>query len=131
MLKILQARLQQTQELPDVQAGFRKGRGIRDQIANICWIIEKAREFQENIYLCFIDYAKAFDYVDHNKPWKILQEMGIPDHLTCFLRNLYAGQEATGRTGHGTTGWFEIGKGIGQGCILSPCLFNSYAEYIM
>uniref|UniRef100_A0A8B9XK85 Reverse transcriptase domain-containing protein n=1 Tax=Bos mutus grunniens TaxID=30521 RepID=A0A8B9XK85_BOSMU len=133
MLKILQARLQQyvNCELPDVQAGFRKGRGTRDQIANIRWIIKKAREFQKNIYFCFIDYAKAFDYVDHNKLWKILQEMGIPDHLTCLLRNLYAGQEATVRTGHGTTDWFQIGKGLRQGCILSPCLFNLYAEYIM
>ena len=120
-------------ELPDVQAGFRKGRGTRDQIANIqkiCWIIEKAREFQINIYFCFIDYAKAFDCVDHNKLWEILKEMGIPDHLTCLLRNLYAGQEATVRTGHGTTDWFQ-GKGVCQGCILSPCLFNLYAEYIM
>jgi len=133
MLKILQARLQQyvNHELPDVQAGFRKGRGTRDQIANIHWIIKKAREFQKNIYFCFIDYAKAFDYVDHNKLWKILQEMGLPDHLTCLLRNLYAGQEATVRTGHGTTDWFQIGKGVRQGCILSPCLFNFYAEYIM
>ena len=119
-------------ELPDVQAGFRKGRGTRDQIANICWIIKKAREFQKkNIYFCFIDYAKGFDCVDHNKLWKILQEMGIPDHLTFLLRNLYAGQEATVRTGHGTTDWFQIGKGVCQGCILSPCLFNLYAEYIM
>ena len=118
-------------ELPDVEAGFRKGRGTRDQIANICWIIEKAREFQRNIYLCFIDYAKAFDCVDHNKLWKILQEMGIPDDLTCLLRNLYAGQEATVRTGHGTTDWFQIGKGVHQGCILSPCLFNLYAKNIM
>ena len=102
-----------------------------DQIANICWIMEKAREFQKNIYFCFIDYAKAFDYVDYNKLWKILKEMGIPDHLTCLLRNLYAGQEATVRTGHGTTDWFQIGKGVCQGCILSPCLFNFYAEYIM
>uniref|UniRef100_A0A4W2ECW7 RNA-directed DNA polymerase n=1 Tax=Bos indicus x Bos taurus TaxID=30522 RepID=A0A4W2ECW7_BOBOX len=133
MLKILQARLQQyvNRELPDVQAGFRKGRGTRDQIANIRWIIEKAREFQKNIYFCFIDYAKAFDCVDHNKLWKILKKVGIPDHLTCLLRNLYAGQEATVRTGHGTTGWFQIGKGEHQGCILSPCLFNIYAEYIM
>ena len=107
-------------ELPDVQAGFRKGRGTRDQIANICWIIEKAREFQKNVYFCFIDYAKAFDCVDHNKLWKILQEMGIPDHLTRLLRNLYAGQEATVRTGHGTTDWFQIGKGVRQGCILYP-----------
>ena len=133
MLKILQARLQQyvNRELPDVQAGFRKGRGTRDQIANIRWIMEKAREFQKNIYFCFIDYAKAFDCVDHNKLWKILKEMGIPDHLICLLRNLYAGQEATVRTGHGTTDWFQIGKGVHQGCILSPCLFNFYAEYIM
>ena len=118
-------------ELPDVQAGFRKGRGTRDQIANICWIMEKARELQKNIYFCFIDYAKAFDCVDHNKLWKILREMGIPDHLTCLLRNLYAGQEATVRTGHGTTDWFQIGKGECQGCILSPCLYNLYTEYIM
>ena len=118
-------------ELPDVQAGFRKGRGTRDQIANICWIIKKAREFQKNIYFCFIDYAKAFDCVDHNKLWKILKEMGIPDHLTCSLRNLYAGQEATVRTGHGTTDWFQIGKGVCQGCILSACLFNLYAENTM
>ena len=133
MLKILQARLQQymNRELPDVQARFTKGRGIRGQIVNIHWIIEKAREFQKNIYFCFIDYAKAFDCVDHNKLWKILQEMGIPDHLTCLLRNLYAGQEATVRTGHGTMDWFKIGKGVCQGCILSPCLFNFYAEYIM
>ena len=112
MLKILQARLQQyrNRELPDVQAGLRKGRGTRDQIANICWITEQAREFQKNIYFCFIDYAKAFDCVDHNQLWKILKEMGIPDHLTCLLRNLYAGQEATVRTGHGTTDWFQIGK---------------------
>ena len=131
MLKTLQARLQQyvNHELPDFQAGFRKGRGTRDQIANIHWIIEKARAFQKNI--CFIDCAKAFDCVDHNKLWKILQEMGIPDHLTCLLRNLYAGQETTVRTGHGTTDWFQIGKGVCQGCILSPCLFNFYAEYIM
>ena len=118
-------------ELPDVQAGFRKGREYRDQMVNIHWIIEKAREFQKNIYFCFTDYAKAFDCVDHNKLCKILQEMGIPDHLTCLLRNLYAGQEATVRTGHGTMDWFEIGKGVRQGCILSPCLFNFYAEYIM
>ena len=118
-------------ELTDVQAGFRKGRGTRDQIANIRWLMEKAREFQKNIYFCFIDYAKAFDCVDHNKLWKILREMGIPDHLTFLLRNLYAGQEATVRTGHGTTDWFHIGKGVRQGCILSPCLFNLYAEYIM
>ena len=133
MLKILQARLQQymNRELPDVQAGFRKGRGTTDQIANIHWIKEKARELQRNIYFCFIDYAKAFDCVDHNKVGKILKEMGIPDHLTCLLRNLYAGQEATVRTAHGTTDWFQIGKGICQGCILSSCLFNLYAEYIV
>ena len=118
-------------ELPDVQGGFRKDRGTRDQIAIIHWIMEKAREFQKNIYFCFIDYAKAFDSVDHNKLWKILKEVGIPDHLTCLLRNLYAGQEATVRTGHGTTDWFQIGKGVYQGCILSPFLFNLYAEYIM
>ena len=133
MLKILQARLQQyvNCELPDVQADFRKGRGTRDQIANILWIKEKAKEFHKNIYVCFIDYAKAFDCVDYDKGWKILREMGIPDHLTCLLRNLYSGQEATVRTGHGTTDWFQIGKGVHQGCILSPCLFNFYAEYIM
>ena len=133
MLKILQARLQQyvNSELPDVQAGFRKGRGTRDQIANICWIMETAREFQKNIYFCFIDYAKAFDCVDHNKLWKILKEMEIPEHLTCLLRNLYAGQEATVRTGHGTAHWFQIAKGVHQGCILKPCLFNLYVEYIM
>ena len=132
MLKILQARLQQymNRELPDVQASFRKGRGTRDQIANICWITKKAR-VPENIYFCITDYAKAFACVDHNKLWRILKEMGIPDHLTCLLRNLYAGQEATVRTGHGTTDWFKIGKGVHQGCILSPCLFNLYAEYIM
>ena len=133
MLKILQARLQQYMncELSDIQAGFRKGRGTRDQTGNIHWIIKKAREFQKNIYFCFIDFAKAFDCVDHNKLWKILKEMGIPDHLTCLLRNLYAGQEATVRTGHGTTDWFQIGKGVGQGCILLSCLFNLYAEYIL
>ena len=133
MLKILQSRLQQyvNHELPDVQAEFRKGRGTKDQIANICWVIEKAREFQKNIQFCFIDYAKAFDCVDHTKLWKILQEMGLQDHLTCILRNLYVGQEATVRTGHGTTHWFQIGKGLCQGCILSPCLFNLDAEYIM
>ena len=133
MLKILQARLQQyvNRELPDVQAGFRKGRETRDQIANICWIMEKARAFQKNIYFCFIDYGKACDCVDHNKLWKILKEMGIPDYLTCLWRNMSAGQEATVRTGHGTTDWFQIGKGVRQGCILSPCLFNLYAEYIM
>ena len=118
-------------ELLGVQAGFRKGRGTRDQIANICWITEKATEFQKNIYFCFIDYTKAFDCMDHNKLWKILKETGISDHLTCLLRNLYAGQEATVRIGHGTTDWFQIGKGVRQGCILSPCLFNVYAEYIM
>ena len=129
MLKILQARLQQyvNRELSEVQAGFRKGRGTRDQIASIRWIIKKAREFQKIIYFRFIDYAKAFDCVDHNKLWKILKGMGIPDHLMCLLRNLYAGQEATVRTGHGTTDWFQIGKG----CILSPCLLNLYVEYIM
>ena len=133
MLKILKARLQQYMngELPHVQAGFRKGRGTRDQIANICWIMEKAREFQKNFYFCFIEYAKDFDCVDHNKLWKVLKEMGIPDHLTCLLRNLYARQEATVRTGHGTTDWFQIRKGVCQGCILSPCLFNFYAENIM
>ena len=126
ILKILQARLQQylNHELPDVQAGFRKGRRTRDQIANIHWIIEKATEFQKNIYFCVIDYAKAFDCVDHNKLWKILKEMGIPDYLTWLLRNLYASHEATVRTGHGTTDWFQIGKGVCQGCILSPCLLN-------
>ena len=132
MIKILQARLQQyvNDELPDVQAGFRKGRGTRDQIANIRWIIEKAREFQKNIYFCFINYAKAFNCVDHNKLWKILKEMGIPEHLTCLLRNLYAGQEATVRTGPGTD-WFQLRKGVCQGCILSPCFFNLHAEYIL
>ena len=132
MLEILQARLQQyvNWELPDVQVGFRKGRGTRDQIANICWIVEKAREFQWNIYFCFTDYTKAFDCVDHNKLWKI-KEIGIPDHLNFVLRNLYAVQEATVRTGHGIKDWFQIGTGARQGCILSPCLFNLYAEYIM
>ena len=132
MLKILQARLQQyvNHELSDVQAGFKKGRWTRVQIANICWIIKKAREFQKNIYFCFIVYAKAFDCC-HSKLWKILKEMGIPDHLTCLLRNLYAGQEATVRTGRGTTDWFQIEKGARQGCLLSPCLFNLNAEYIM
>ena len=127
MLNILQARLQQyvNHELPDVQAGVRKGRGTRDQSANIRWIIEKAREFQKNIYFAFIDYAKAY------KLWKILKEMGIPDHLAFLLRNVFAGQEATVRNGHGSTDWFQIGKGVRQGCILSPCLFNLYAEYIM
>ena len=133
MLKILQARLQQyvNHELPDVQIGFRKGRGTRNQTANICWIIKKAREFHKNIYFCFIEDAIAFECVDHNKLRKILQEVGILGHLTCLLWNVYAGQEATVRTGHGTTDWFQIGKGIYQGCILSPCLFNLYAEYIM
>ena len=117
------------QELPDDQAGFRKGRGSRDQMTSIRWIVGKAGEFQKNI--CFIDYAKAFDCVDHNKLWGILKEMGIPDHLTGLLRNLYAGQEATIRTGHGTTDWFQIGKGVHQGCILSLCLFNLYADFMM
>ena len=118
-------------ELPDVQAGFRKGRGTRDQIANIHWVIEKAREFQKNIYFCFSDYVETFDCVDHSKLWKIVKEMGIPDHLTCLLINLYAGQEATVRTGYGTTDWFQIRKGVCQGCIMSPWLFNLNAEYIM
>ena len=133
MLKILQARLQQymNREFRDVQARFRKGRETRNKIANIRWIIEEAREFQKNIYFCFIDYAKAFDCVDHNKLWKILKEMGIPDHLTCLLRNQYAGQEATVRSSHGTTDWFQIGKGVHQKCILSPYLFNLNAEYII
>ena len=133
MLKIVQARLQQyvSRELPDVQAEIRKGRRTKDHIANIRWITEKAREFQKNIYFCFMDYAKAFDCVDHNKLWKILNEIGIPDHLTCLKRNLYAGQEATVRTRHGTMDWHQIRKGVRQGCILSPCLFNLYAEYIM
>ena len=133
MLKILQARLQRyvNCELLDVQTGFRKSRGTRDQIANIHWNIEKAREFQENIYFCFIDYAKAFDCADHRKLWKILQEMAIPDHPTCLSRNVYAGQEAAVRTGHGTTDWFPIGKGVHQGCILSPCSRNLYVEYLM
>ena len=126
-----QAQQYVNRELPDVQAGFRKGRGTRDQIGNIRWIMEKAREFQKNIYFCFIDYAKTFDCVEHNKLWKILKEMGIPDHPTCLLRNLHAGQEATVRTGHGTTDWFQIGKGVCQDCRLSPCLFTFYAEYIM
>ena len=131
MLKILQDRLQpyMNYELPDVQAGFRKGRGTRDQIASIRWIITKARKFQKNIYFCFIDYAKAFDCVDHKKLWKILKEMRRQDHLTCLLINLYAGQEATVRTGHGTTDWFQIRKGVYQGCLLLPCLLNLYAEY--
>ena len=133
MLKILQARLHQyvNGEIPDVQAGFRKGRGTKDQTANIRWIIEKAREFQKNIYFCFIVYAEAFDCFKHSKLWEILKEMGIPDHLTCLQRNLYEDQEATVRTGHRTTDWFQIGKEVCQGCILSPCLFNLYAEYIM
>ena len=118
-------------QLPNVQVGFRRVRGTRDQITNICWIIEKAREFQKNTYFCFTDYAKAFDCVDHNKMWKILKVMGIPDHLTCLLRNLYTDQEAIVKTGHGTTDWFQIGKGVHQGYILSPSLFNLYAEYIM
>ena len=132
MLKILQARLPQYvhHELPDVQAGFRKGRGTRDQIANIYWIIKKAREIQKNICFCFIDYNKDFDCVDHNKLGKIFQEMGVPDHLVCLLRHLYAGQEATVKTEHGTTDWFQIRKGVLEGCILSPCLFNLYVEYI-
>ena len=133
MLKILQARLQQymNHELPDVQAGFRKGKRTRGQIASIRWIIEKAREFQKNIYFCFIDYTKVFDCVDHNKLWKFLQEMVMPDHLTCLLKDLYAGHEATVRTGHGTIDWSQIGKEAHQGCILSMCLFNLYAMYIM
>ena len=132
MLKILQVRVQQytNQEFPDIQAALRKGRGTRDQIANIRWIIEKAREFQKNIYFFFIDYAKALTvWITPN--WKILQEMGIPDHITCLMRNLYVGQETIVRNGHGTMDWFQIGKGVLQGCILSPCLFNLYAEYIM
>ena len=131
MFKILQASLQQymNRELPDVQAGFRKGRGTRDQIASSHWIVEKAREIQKNIYFCFIDYAKAFDCVNHNKLWKILKVMGIPDHLTCLLKNLYIGKEAI--LEHATTEWFQIWKGVHQGCKLSPYLFNVYAEYIM
>ena len=130
MLKILQARLQQcvNLELPDRQAGFRKGRGTRDQFPNIHWIIETEMQFQTNIYFCFIDHAKAFDHVGTTN-WKILKEMGIPDHLASLLRNLYTGQEATVRTRCGTRNWFKIGKGIIQGCILSPCLFNLYAEF--
>ena len=133
MIKILQARLQQyiNRELPSVQDGFRKGRRTRDQIANIHWIIEKARELHKNIYFCFIDYAKAFDYMYYIKLWKILKEMGIPDHLTCLLRNLYAGQQETARTGHGKTDCFQIEKGICQDCILPPCLFNLHAEYMV
>ena len=130
MLKILQARVCE-HEIPYFQAGFRKGKGTRDQIANICWIIKKAREYQKNTYFCFVDYTKIFDCVDHKKLWKILKEMGMPDHLPCLLTNLYASQEATVGTGHGTTDWFQIGKGEHQGCILSPCLFNFYAEYTM
>ena len=132
MLKILHTRFQQyvNHELPNVQSRFRKDRGTRDQIANICWIIKKpkAREFQKNIYFCFIDYTKAFDWVDHNKLWKNLKEMAIPDHLICLLRNLYTGKEATIRTGHGTNDWFQIGKGVHQDWILSSCLFNLYAD---
>ena len=133
MLKILQVRLQKymNQELPDIQAEFRKGRGTIDQIANIHWIIEKAGKFQKNICFCFIDYAKPFDCVDYKNMWKILQVMGLPDHLICFLRNLYAGEEATVRIGHGTTKWLQIEKEVYQGCMLSPCLFNLHAEYIM
>ena len=133
MLKILQAKRQQymNREPPNVQAGFRKGRGTRNQIANIRWIIRKAKEFQKNIYFCFIDHAKAFDCVNHSRLWKILKEIGIPDHLTCLLRNLYECQEETVRSGHGTTDWFQIRKGLHQGCIFSLCLFNLYAEYIM
>ena len=119
------------QKLPDVQVVCRKSRGTRDQIANICWITGKATEFQKNIDFCFTDYVKAFDCVDHNKLWKILKETGISDHLTCLLRNLYAAQEATVRMGHETIDWFKIGKGVRQGCVLSPCLLNLYAEYIM
>ena len=133
MLKIGQDRLQPyvNWELPDVQAGFRKGRGTRYQIANNGWIIEKARQFQKNIYFCFIDYAKDFDSVDHNKLWKIIKEMATPDHLIFLLRSLYAGQEATVRTRHGTADWAQIRKGVCQGCILSPCLFNLYSECII
>ena len=119
------------QELPDIQAGFTKGRGTIDHIANICWIMEKARKFQKHIYLCFINHTKAFDCGDHDKLWKALREMGIPDHLTCLLRNLYEGQEATVRTLYGTTDWFKIKKEVQQDCLLSPCLFNLYAEHIM
>ena len=133
MLKILQARLQQYMnwDFPDIQAEFRKDRGTRDQIVDIHWIIQKAGEFQKNIYFSFIDYVKAFDYVDHNKLWKILKEMGIPAHFTCLLRNLYAGQESRVRTGRGTRDWFQIGNGICQGCIMSSCLFKFYVEYLM
>ena len=133
MLKILQASLRHyvNRELRDVHAGFWRGKGTRDEIANIHWVIEKEIEFQKNIYFCFTDYTKVFDCVDHNKLWNILKEMEIPDHLTCLLRNLNAGQETTVRTQHGIMDWFQIGKGVHQGCILSPCLFNFYAEYIM
>ena len=133
MVKVLQARLQQyvNWEIPDIQAGVRKGRGTRDQIASICWIIEKAREFQKIIHFCFIDYIKAFNCMNHNKLWKLVKGMRISDHLTWLLSNLYAGQEATVRTGHETTDWFQIGKGVRQGCMLSLCLFNLYAKYIM
>ena len=133
MLNILQARLQQNvnSEIPNVEVGFRKGRGTRDQIANIHWIIKKVREFQKSIYFCFTNYTKSFDCVNHNKMWVILKELGTPDHLIYLLRNLHAGQEATVRTGHGTTDCFQIGKGVCQGCVLSPCLINLYAEYIM
>ena len=133
MLKILHTRLRQymNRELPDVQVGFRKGRGTRDQTANISGIIEIAREFQKSIYFSFIDYAKDFDCVDHSKLWKSLKEMGIPDHCSCLLKNLYTSQEAIVRTVHGRTDWFKIGKGVCQGCILSPCLFNLHAEFIM
>ena len=133
VLKILQVSIQQyvNCELPDIQNGFSKGRRTRDQISNIHWITEKARYFQKNIYFCFIDYAKSFDCVGHNKLWKIPKEVGLLDHLTCLLRNLYAGQEATFRTGHGTVDWFQIVKGVHQGCILSPCLFKLYAEYLI
>ena len=133
MLKILQARLQESLngKIIDEQAGFRKGRGTRDQISNIHWVIEKAREFQKNIYFCFIGYAKALNSVNHKKLWKILKETGIPNHLPCLLRNLYVGHEAVVRTGHGTMDWFKIGKGVHQSCILSPCLFNFSAGYIL
>ena len=133
MLKILQVRLQQyvNWELPDGQAELRKDRGTRNQTANICRIIKKAREFKKNIYFCFIDYAKAFNWVDHNKVWKILKDMEVPDHFTCLLRKLYASREATVRTRHRTVDCFKIRKGVWQGCILSPCLLNLYAEYIM
>ena len=132
MIKIIQVRLQQyvNREFPDIQAELRKGRGTRDQNFNIYWVTGKGREFEKNIYFCFIDYARPFDCEDHNKLWKILKEMGIPDHLTCFLRNLYAGQEATVRTGHGTTDCFQIGKGVRQGCMLSSCFFHLHAEYM-